>query len=186
MIPTIIGAIMAVKLGKIIALREPVVLISTALAASGFTPFFPSLRPGISRNCLLTSSIIAPAATPTACIVIPEKMKGKVDPINTPIRTSGFIRLKLVSPITFAYAAIRAKAVNTADPIANPLPVAAVVFPRASSASVLSLTSGSSPACSAKPPALSATGPYASVDRVIPSVASIPTEDNPMPYNPPN
>ena len=43
--------------------------------------------------------------------------------------------------------------------IANPLPVAAVVFPRESRASVLSLTSGSKPACSAIPPALSATGP---------------------------
>ena len=74
-----------------------------------------------------------------------------------------------------AYAAIRASAVRTAEPIAKPFPVAAVVLPRESKASVLSLTSGSSPACSAIPPALSATGPYASVARVIPSVESIPT-----------
>ena len=43
--------------------------------------------------------------------------------------------------------------------MANPFPVAAVVFPNESSASVLSLTAGSNPAISAIPPALSATGP---------------------------
>ena len=73
---------------------------------------------------------------------------------------------------------------STADPIANPLPVAAVVFPSASNASVLCRTSGSKCACSAIPPALSATGPYASVARVIPRVDSIPTAARPIPYRP--
>ena len=38
------------------------------------------------------------------------------------------------------YAAINASAVSAAEPIANPFPVAAVVFPNESSASVLSRT----------------------------------------------
>ena len=73
---------------------------------------------------------------------------------------------------------------STADPIANPFPVAAVVFPSASNASVLSRTSGSKCACSAIPPALSATGPYASVARVMPRVDSMPTAARPIPYKP--
>ena len=57
--------------------------------------------------------------------------------------------------------------------MANPFPVAAVVLPRESSASVLCRTSGSRCACSAMPPALSATGPYASVASVMPRVDSM-------------
>ena len=49
--------------------------------------------------------------------------------------------------------------VSTAEPMAKPLPVAAVVLPSESSASVRSRTSGSRCACSAMAPALSATGP---------------------------
>ena len=40
------------------------------------------------------------------------------------------------------------------------------------------------PAISAMPPALSATGPYASMAIVIPTVASIPTAAIPTPYKP--
>ena len=55
---------------------------------------------------------------------------------------------------------MKARAVRTALPIANPFPVAAVVLPRASRASVLSLTfSSQSGDISAIPPALSAIGP---------------------------
>ena len=68
--------------------------------------------------------------------------------------------------------------------MAKPLPVAAVVFPKASKASVRLRTSGSKPLISAFPPALSAIGPYASVARVIPSVESIPTAAIPIPYKP--
>ena len=73
------------------------------------------------------------------------------------------------------YAENNAKAVKAAEPIANPFPIAAVVFPTASNASVLLLTSSPSPAISDIPAALSATGPYVSVASVIPSVESIPT-----------
>ena len=59
-------------------------------------------------------------------------------------------------------AANSARDVKAAEPIANPLPIAAVVLPTASNLSVLSLTSLGSSAISAIPPALSAIGPYAS------------------------
>ena len=57
------------------------------------------------------------------------------------------------------FEAIRARAVRAAEPMAKPLPVAAVVLPRESRASVRWRTSGARPAISAMPPALSATGP---------------------------
>ena len=50
-------------------------------------------------------------------------------------------------------------AVKAAEPMANPLPIAAVVFPTASNLSVFSRTPGSRPLISAIPPALSAIGP---------------------------
>ena len=56
-------------------------------------------------------------------------------------------------------AAKSARAVNAAEPIAKPLPIAAVVLPTASNLSVLSLTSAGSSAISAIPPALSEIGP---------------------------
>ena len=48
---------------------------------------------------------------------------------------------------------------SAADPIAKPLPIAAVVLPAASKASVLSLTYSPISAISAIPPALSLIGP---------------------------
>lgn len=48
---------------------------------------------------------------------------------------------------------------SAALPMANPFPVAAVVFPSASSASVRCLISSPSSLISAFPPALSAMGP---------------------------
>jgi hypothetical protein len=74
--------------------------------------------------------------------------------------------------------------VSAAEPIAKPLPIAAVVLPSASRPSVILRTSGPSPLISLIPPALSAIGPYASTDIVIPTVASIPTAAMAMPYRP--
>ena len=62
----------------------------------------------------------------------------------------------------FIKAAKSASAVRAAEAIANPFPMAAVVFPTASRVSVRSLTSAGSSAISAIPPALSEIGPYAS------------------------
>ena len=52
-----------------------------------------------------------------------------------------------------------ARAVRAAEPMAKPLPMAAVVLPTASSLSVRARTSGPRPAISLMPPALSAIGP---------------------------
>ena len=65
--------------------------------------------------------------------------------------------------------------------MANPFPIAAVVFPTASSLSVILRTSGSNPDISAIPPALSAIGPYASTATVIAVVESIPTAASAIP-----
>ncbi len=65
--------------------------------------------------------------------------------------------------------------------MANPLPIAAVLFPTSSRESVISRVSGPISAISAIPPALSATGPYASIAMVIPTVANIPTAAIPTP-----
>ena len=106
--------------------------------------------------------------------------------MNKPAKTLGF---KISTSVMFACvvnAAKRTNAVKAAEPIANPLPIAAVVFPTASNLSVLSRTFGSSPVISAIPPALSAIGPYASTASWIPIVASIPSAAIPIPYNPAN
>ena len=83
-------------------------------------------------------------------------------PRNKPAMTSGFEILMPEMPAVCAKAAKRARAVIAAEPIAKPLPIAAVVLPTASNLSVRSRTSGAWPLISAMPPALSAMGPYAS------------------------
>ena len=84
--PTRTGAATAITPGRIIFLRAAVVAISTHFAVSGSA--FPSKRPLISLNCLLTSSIISKAASPTAVIVREAIRNGIVPPINNPINTS--------------------------------------------------------------------------------------------------
>ena len=78
-------------------------------------------------------------------------------------------------------AEIIARAARAAAPMAKPFPIAAVVLPSSSNESVISLTSLPIPDISAIPPALSATGPYASIAIVIPTVDSIPTAAIPTP-----
>ena len=145
--------------GKIISLNAAVVEISTQRAESGLA--VPSMIPGISRNCRRTSSTIPCAARPTAVIVSAATKNGRHPPRKRPITTSGSRMLIPLScrPTLDEYAENRARAVRAADPIANPLPIAAVVFPIASSESVISLVSGPSPLISLIPPALSAIGP---------------------------
>jgi len=81
----------------------------------------------------------------------------------------------LSRPTAEAYAANIASAVSAAEPMAKPLPIAAVVLPRASRPSVILRTSGPRWLISVMPPALSEMGPYASTDIVTPTVASMPT-----------
>ena len=117
---------------------------------------------GISLNCLLTSSIMDIAARPTAFIESAEKTKGNIPPTRSPAITLGLDTSISVTLATCMKAENRARAVSAADAIANPLPMAAVVFPTASNVSVRSLTSAGNSAISAIPPALSEIGPYAS------------------------
>lgn len=69
----------------------------------------------------------------------------------------------------------KARPTKVADPIANPLPMAAVVLPAASSTSVLLLTYYGNSAISAMPPALSEIGPYPSMAKHIGRLDSIPS-----------
>ena len=86
-----------------------------------------------------------------------------------------------VTPTFCAKVKKSARAVRAAEPMAKPLPMAAVVLPTASRESVISLTSSGSSLISAIPPALSAIGPYASTATVIPVVESIPTAARAIP-----
>ena len=155
--------------------RSELYFFITARAALSF---------GNSLNCLLTSSIILIAAFPTAFIDKAEKTNGSIAPSKSPVITIGFeISIEDISAVCIK-AAKSARAVSAAEAIANPLPIAAVVFPTASNLSVLSLTSGGSSAISAIPPALSEIGPYASTASWIPVLASIPTAAIAIPYKP--
>jgi len=78
----------------------------------------------------------------------------------------------------------RARPTKQADPIAKPLPTAAVVFPAASRASVKSLIYSGSPHIWAIPPALSEIGPYPSTDKATGKDPSIPRAERPIPYIP--
>ena len=121
-------------------------------------------------------------------MVIAATTNGREPPIRIPITTIGSVSSRANSGSSartaVVYAANSASAVNAAEPIANPFPTAAVVFPIESSSSVMALTSSPSAHISAIPPALSATGPYASTVIVTPTVASIPIAAIAIEYNP--
>mmetsp|Transcript_4160 Transcript_4160/g.10681 ORF Transcript_4160/g.10681 Transcript_4160/m.10681 type:complete len:294 (-) Transcript_4160:1147-2028(-) len=182
--PTAIGERIARTPGRTISCTLAVVQREMHALLSHSTPGSPWSSPLISLNCLCTSTMIDPAAFLTESMVKAPNKYGSMAPIITPDRMRGSVKSRLIvndptglSTLTFSeYALMNARAVRTALPIANPFPVAAVVLPRASRASVLSLTSSSqSGVISAIPPALSAMGPYASVAKVTPRVESIPT-----------
>ncbi len=99
------------------------------------------------------------AALPTAFIDKAEKTKGNIPPINKPAIITGLETSIEVTFAVFIKAENKANAVKAAEAIAKPLPIAAVVFPTASSLSVRSRTSLGSSAISAIPPALSEIGP---------------------------
>jgi len=82
------------------------------------------------------------------------------------------------------YEANKAMAVRAAEPMANPLPMAAVVLPTASSMSVLFRTPSGNFAISALPPALSAIAPKASVANTKPRLANMPTAAREIPASP--
>ena len=80
-------------------------------------------------------------------------------PTRSPAITLGLETSIAVTLATCIKAEKSARAVRAAEAMANPFPMAAVVFPTASNLSVRSLTSAGSSAISAIPPALSEMGP---------------------------
>lgn len=69
-----------------------------------------------------------------------------------------------------------------ADPMANPLPIAAVVFPTVSRVSVLILAHSLAFDISTMPPALSEIGPYPSIVKATVKVESMPIAAREIPY----
>jgi len=132
-------------------------------------------------NCLLISTIISFAASPTAPIVIAVNRYGNIAPKIKPENSSGLRMLTIIRSVSTAKAPNRAKATKQAEPMAKPFPMAAVVFPAASRISVFNLAYSRS-AISEIPPALSAIGPYPSMVRPIERVESIPKAAKAIPY----
>lgn len=66
------------------------------------------------------------------------------------------------------------KAAKDAEPTEYPFAFALVTLPTASSLSVMCLTSSGYPLISAMPPALSAIGPKAAIERIYTPVQNIP------------
>mmetsp|Transcript_33343 Transcript_33343/g.43916 ORF Transcript_33343/g.43916 Transcript_33343/m.43916 type:complete len:228 (-) Transcript_33343:31-714(-) len=146
--------------------------METQRAASGKVVFLPSprstswrraprRRDGAAENWKRTSVMMARADLSTESIVRAAKTKGSMAPMRRPASTTGSLRSMgvLARPDCSMYATRRPTEVRTAEPMAKPLPVAAVVLPRESRRSVRSRMEESSSAISAMPPALSATGP---------------------------
>ena len=173
------GRMTASEPGRSILFNAAAVEISTHLAYSGLP--VPSMMPGMVRNWRRTSSIISFAASPTASMANAEKRKGIIAPTINPVSVSGSSRSMLVNLTACAYEANKARAVSAADAMANPLAIAAVVFPTASSLSVTSRTLCGNSDISAMPPALSDIGPYASTATVMPVVDNMPTAAKEMP-----
>ncbi len=155
--------------GSIISRKAACVEISTHLLYSGLP--VPSKIPGISLNWRRTSLTISMAAFPTEFIANAEKTTGIIAPTNKAARTLALNILMPSIPVNSTKAANKAKAVNAADAMANPFPIAAVVFPTESRMSVRSRTSSGNSLISAIPPALSAMGPKASMANCIAVVA---------------
>ena len=71
-------------------------------------------------------------------------MNGSIPPTNKPTITLGSSKSMAFTPTAFVKDTNNASAVSAAEPIANPLPIAAVVFPTESKLSVMSRTLSSS------------------------------------------
>ena len=82
------------KITPIAKQKEAFVEISTHLSYSGFP--VPSIIPGISLNCLLTSYTISMAAFPTAFIAKAENTTGTIAPINS-IANTGALKMLIPS-----------------------------------------------------------------------------------------
>jgi len=191
--PTMKGVKITRAPGAIISFRDSSVEIVMHLSKSGLTPELGSLMAGFSLNYLLISITIMLAALPTAYMHMAEKAYGSIAPTNTPEKTNGEMISTFVIGCLFyglddlvKKAPYKARETRAADPIANPFPMAAVQFPAASRASVLSLVSLGSLHISAIPPALSETGPYESIASPTAKLDNIPRAASATPNIPIN
>lgn len=105
-----------------------------------------------------------------------ENKYGNIAPRSNPAKISAFFNeiLDYYKVALCKKPPYRDKETRAADPIANPFPIAAVVFPAASRPSVLYLTYYPISAISAIPPALSLIGPYPSIARLNGKLDNIP------------
>lgn len=103
-------------------------------------------------------------------------------PKTKPENSSGLSMLTESILVRVTKAPNSARATRHADPIAKPFPMAAVVFPAASSTSVRYRATAPASDISTIPPALSAIGPYPSIVSAVVRVQSIPSAANDIPY----
>mmetsp|Transcript_4484 Transcript_4484/g.8293 ORF Transcript_4484/g.8293 Transcript_4484/m.8293 type:complete len:327 (+) Transcript_4484:1066-2046(+) len=195
--PVRMGLSMTSSPGRIISLREASVEILMQRAWSGSPwPGVPCSSPGMVSNWCLTSFTMAIAAVPTDFMHRAVNQYGSMAPMKRKANVTGRSTLMTTSTLSspvLAWLEIRemkppnrASDTKAADPMANPLPMAAVVFPAASRASVLSRTSSGNSDISAMPPALSHTGPYTSIVKQVERVPNIPKAAKATPYMPTN
>mmetsp|Transcript_5806 Transcript_5806/g.19190 ORF Transcript_5806/g.19190 Transcript_5806/m.19190 type:complete len:336 (-) Transcript_5806:574-1581(-) len=183
--PVKIGAVITRMAGGTISRRlASVEILMHRSWSGGACPGVPSNKPGMVSNWRFTSLTISIAATPTDFMVMALNQYGNMLPINRNAKTTGFSMFTPLSStaVRVTNAAVRARETSAALPMAKPLPIAAVVFPAASRASVFSRTPAGSSAISAIPPALSQMGPYTSIARQVDNVPSIPSAARATPY----
>mmetsp|Transcript_20395 Transcript_20395/g.33832 ORF Transcript_20395/g.33832 Transcript_20395/m.33832 type:complete len:306 (-) Transcript_20395:1298-2215(-) len=191
--PVMIGEKMTSRPGRTISLKEASVEILMHWLWSGSPcPGVPSRSPGISRNWRSTSLTMDMAAVPTDFMHRAVNQYGSIAPMNKKEKVVGRNTLmttwpSLTSPLTRAMKPPNsARDTRAAEPMAKPFPMAAVVLPAASRASVLSRTDSGNSDISAIPPALSQTGPYTSIDKQVARVPNIPNAAMATPYIPTN
>mmetsp|Transcript_40021 Transcript_40021/g.73920 ORF Transcript_40021/g.73920 Transcript_40021/m.73920 type:complete len:324 (+) Transcript_40021:319-1290(+) len=201
--PKMMGESMTRAPGRIISRREASVeILMQAAWSGGAWPGVPWSRPGISRNWRATSLTISMAAVPTDFMVMAVNQYGSMAPMTREAKAIGSrmltplargTSLASLAPLASLTAWVwtrvtkapkRARDTRAAEPMAKPLPTAAVVLPAASRASVFWRTSAGRPDISAIPPALSQTGPYTSMARQVARLESMPRAARAMPYMP--
>ena len=187
--PTMMVAIIAKSPAGMSSLNAPFVAMSMHFAYSGVA--CPSFSPSIVLNCLWISATILCAFLSTPRMSIAEKTAGMAAPTRTPKNTVGSMMSNPVisslpaacrtSFVSAMNAPSREMTVSPAAPIENPFVTALTVFPALSSSSAILIVSSPSPPISARPLALSTTGPYASFEMIMPTIESIPTAAIAMP-----
>mmetsp|Transcript_10962 Transcript_10962/g.24789 ORF Transcript_10962/g.24789 Transcript_10962/m.24789 type:complete len:213 (+) Transcript_10962:2533-3171(+) len=148
------------------------------------------MMPGLSANCRRTSFTTSCALLPTASMLHAVNRYTSIDPSNPATNTSGMAMSTTSNgfPVKLdtssMYAEKSRKLARAALPMANPLVVALVVLPTASSRSVMSRTLSGCWLISTIPPALSAMGPNTSMVSTYAAVLSMPIVATAVPNRP--